>query len=169
MLHRPGGSWHGQIPVLLFPKWLSASEGCLLDTTANSTTFHSSRYTLFLHQVEKKHWSFSHITFPNTCLQQAARFSCVYPIWHLLLSLCFLEDWAGTLSDDAHIINTTACSALLNIHVSRKSRYLFAWASFIKKYKKHSGKSLHSSLKTVETNSKKKMRTSNIQLWLFLS
>lgn len=167
---QPGGSWHGWIPVLLFPEWMSTSEKCPVVTTANSNDFlFLPLHTLsFIRGRKNTSFSFSPTTFPKSCLQAAAHFPCVYPVQYLLLSLFLLEDQAGTLSDDGHIITTTPCSAVLNIHGSRRSGCLLAWASLIKKHKKHLGKSPHSSLKAVGTNLKKKIRTSNIQLQLFL-
>lgn len=124
----------------------------------------------FFHQGGKTtSFSFSPITFPVLCLQLAAHFPCVYPTQYLLLSLFLLEDQAGTLSNDGHIITITTCSAVLNIHGSRKSGCLLARVSLIKNHKKHLGKSPHSSLKAAGTNLKKKIRTPNVGLPLFLN
>ena len=113
----------------------------------------------FVKERQNTSFRFWPITFPKSCLQLAAHFPCVYPIQYLLLSLFLLEDWAGTLSRDGHIITTTAWSAVLNIHGSRTIGCLLAWAPLIKKHKKCLGKSPHSSLKAVGTNLKKKIRT----------
>lgn len=76
----------------------------------------------FLSSMGRKNlsFSFSSLTFPKWCLQQAAHSPCVYPMQYSLLSLFLLEDRWGTLLNNRHIINSTSCFMVLNIYMSRR-------------------------------------------------